>query len=191
MWLSVDSQHTGLTSGGARLFFCSTACELFPDWGSNLCPLRQQAFAEPLDCQGRPALKNLEPPKRWQRIHKRVMKTHQSIPLTWALISSGHKGDEELKPWYLHGQREFRLWVTLHGAVLKMKLDPQPSPVCPQLSALQLKARHRGPAAKPACTESERGPSGRQQGHGTPLLSLCVPPRPPAPIERQGMSAPY
>lgn len=79
--------------------------------------------------------------------HKKVMKiqtsfTHQIIPLTRALISSGHKDDEELKLRDLHGQLEFKLWVTLHGAVLKMKLDPQPSPLYSQLSALELKARH-------------------------------------------------
>ena len=36
------------------------------------------------------------------------MKIHQSIPLTRALTSSGDKDEEELKPWYLHGQEEFR-----------------------------------------------------------------------------------
>ena len=66
--------------------------------------------------------------------------THQIIPLTRALVSSGHEDDEELKLWYLHGQLEFKLWVILHRAVLKMKLDPQPSPLYSQPSALELKA---------------------------------------------------
>ena len=107
--------HTGF-------FFCSTACELFTDWGSNLGPLHWQADSEPLDCQESPALKNLEPPKKdgKESTKKKVVKIqtsfiHQIIPLTRALISSGHKDDEELKPRYLHGQLEFRLWVTSMG----------------------------------------------------------------------------
>ena len=60
----MDFRNTGFTGSGARGFFCSTACELFTDWGSNLGPLHWQADSEPLDCQESPALKNLEPPKK-------------------------------------------------------------------------------------------------------------------------------
>ena len=69
-------------------FFCSTACKLFPDWGSNLGPLPWQADSEPLDCQGSPALKNLEPPKRWQRIH--TQKSHENTDF---IHSSDHSFD--------------------------------------------------------------------------------------------------
>ena len=114
-------------------------------------------------------LRILNPQKRWQRIHtKKVVKIqtsfiHQIIPLTRALIFSGHKDDEELKPRYLH-------WTTriqalgdlgdLHGAVLKMKLDPQPSSVYSQLSALELKARHQ----YPRLPHSSTGMNGVTQG---------------------------
>ena len=33
---------------------CSTACEIFPDQGLNLCPLHLQADSLPLDHQGSP-----------------------------------------------------------------------------------------------------------------------------------------
>lgn len=145
MWLSADSQHTGLTSGGVRAFFAPQPVSSSQS-GDQICvPCTSRQILNHWTAREGLHLRILNPQKRRQRIHKRVMKIHQSIPLTWALTSSGHKDDEELKPWYLHGQQEFRLWVTLHGAVLKMKLDPQPSPVCSQLSALELKARHRCP----------------------------------------------
>ena len=35
---------------------CSTACEIFPDQGSNLCPLHWQADSQPLRHQGIPIL---------------------------------------------------------------------------------------------------------------------------------------
>ena len=34
---------------------CSVACGIFPDWGSNPCPLHWQADSQPLDHQGRPS----------------------------------------------------------------------------------------------------------------------------------------
>ena len=36
---------------------CSTACGIFPDQGSNLCPLHWQADSQPLRHQGSPSLK--------------------------------------------------------------------------------------------------------------------------------------
>ena len=38
---------------------CSTACGIFPDQGSNLCPLHWQADFKPLDHQGSPCFTSL------------------------------------------------------------------------------------------------------------------------------------
>ena len=43
-----------LSSCGSRAYSCSTACGIFPDQGSNPCPLHWQADSQPLRHQGSP-----------------------------------------------------------------------------------------------------------------------------------------
>ena len=54
------SLTSGLCSAGsaavALRLRCSVACGIFPDQGSNLCPLHQQADSLPLDHQGSPVV---------------------------------------------------------------------------------------------------------------------------------------
>ena len=45
---------------------CSVACGIFPDQGSNLCPLHWQADSQPLRHQGSPPLLTL--PNYWQSL---------------------------------------------------------------------------------------------------------------------------
>ena len=41
---------------------CSAACGIFPDWGTNSCPLHRQADSKPLRHQGSPPAYNLSCP---------------------------------------------------------------------------------------------------------------------------------
>ena len=46
---------------------CSTACEIFPDQGSNPCPLHWQADSQPLHHQGSPSLVLYDHLEEWDR----------------------------------------------------------------------------------------------------------------------------
>ena len=50
---STDSKHAGSVVVAHRPS-CSVACGIFPDQGSNLCPLHWQADSQPLRHQGSP-----------------------------------------------------------------------------------------------------------------------------------------
>ena len=52
---STSSRHAGSVVV-AHVPICSTACGIFPDQGSNLCPLHWQAGSQPLRHQGSPPL---------------------------------------------------------------------------------------------------------------------------------------
>ena len=54
LW-STGSRHAGSVVVAHRPS-CSAACGIFPDWGTNPCPLRWQVDSEPLRHQGSPAL---------------------------------------------------------------------------------------------------------------------------------------
>ena len=53
LWQSTGSRHAGsvIVAHGPS---CSTACGIFPDQGSNPCPLHWQADSQPLRHQGSP-----------------------------------------------------------------------------------------------------------------------------------------
>ena len=53
LWRSTGSRRAGsvVVAHGPS---CSTACGIFPDQGSNLCPLHWQADSQPLRHQGSP-----------------------------------------------------------------------------------------------------------------------------------------
>ena len=60
---STGSRHAGLSSCGTRAsvvvahrLSCSAACGIFPDQGSNLCPLPWQVDSQPLRHQGNPTV---------------------------------------------------------------------------------------------------------------------------------------
>ena len=52
---STGSRRAG-SAAGAHGFSCSVACGIFPDQGSNPCPLHWQAGSQPLRHQGSPTL---------------------------------------------------------------------------------------------------------------------------------------
>ena len=59
LFWSTGSRHAGsviVTHGPS----CSAACGIFPDQGSNLCPLHWQADSQPLCHQGSPCISSLE-----------------------------------------------------------------------------------------------------------------------------------
>ena len=59
LWWPLLSRSTGSRHAGSVVVphgpSCSTACGIFPDQGSNLCPLHWQADSQPLHHQGSPA----------------------------------------------------------------------------------------------------------------------------------------
>ena len=57
---------------------CSAACGIFPDQGSNPCPLRWQADSQPLRHQGSPTSRFLRRYNQHARI-QHLRKSHQSI----------------------------------------------------------------------------------------------------------------
>ena len=57
---------------------CSAACGIFPDQGSNLCPLHRQADSQPLRHQGSPSLPFLTP---YHYIHHSLLNSQISIAL--------------------------------------------------------------------------------------------------------------
>ena len=58
LWRSTGSRRAGsvVVAHGPS---CSAACGIFPDQGSNPCPLHWQVDSQPLRHQGRPAIKFL------------------------------------------------------------------------------------------------------------------------------------
>ena len=57
LWQSTGCRECRLSGCGlAHQLSCSTACEIFPDQGSNLHPLHRQADSQPLNHQGSPLL---------------------------------------------------------------------------------------------------------------------------------------
>ena len=77
---------------------CSAACGIFPDQGSNPCPLHWQADSQPLRHQGSPLMKFLSKilmMKNYHLIHFSTLVLQGTcIPMTlclqWQLLMNGH-----------------------------------------------------------------------------------------------------
>ena len=67
---------------------CSTACGIFPDQGSNPCPLHRQADSQPLHHQGSPG--------RWILNHCATRETHGCILFVFISITLGDGSKEIL-----------------------------------------------------------------------------------------------
>ena len=76
LW-STGSRHAG-SAAVAHRPSCSAACGIFPDQGSNLCPLHRQADSQPLRHQGSPSLPFLTP---YHYIHHSLLNSQISIAL--------------------------------------------------------------------------------------------------------------
>ena len=79
---------------------CSTACAIFPDQGSNPCPLHWQADSQPLRHQGSPIL-----------ILKRDLQEH-NLHGTWDSLSLPFS-DFFFYSWEMNGVNKWRHWLLL------------------------------------------------------------------------------
>ena len=90
---------------------CSAACGIFPDQGSNLCPLHWQADSQPLCHQGSPqVLKSSSPQHSYQFTHsskgncclvQRVTQTWAQTLLCWVNLHNKFVNLTELQYFYL------------------------------------------------------------------------------------------
>ena len=78
-------QSTGSRRAGSVIVAhgpsCSAACGIFPDQGSNPCPLHWQANSQPLRHQGSPPVLVLKP--HLPPLQVTGGRGHLSLPLTW------------------------------------------------------------------------------------------------------------
>ena len=86
LFWSTGSRHAGsvVVAHGPS---CSAACGIFPDQGSNPCPLHWQADSQPLHHQGSPPLPGIEPVPPAVRARSLNHWTAREIPIyTFFLI---------------------------------------------------------------------------------------------------------